>query len=175
MRLYGLLAEFQEEGPLVEAARKARAAGYRRFDAYAPHPVEGLPEAMGLGRDGLPALVLAGGVLGAVGGYALQYYTAVVDYPVVVGGRPAHAWPAFIPVTFELTILCAALVAVLGMFALNGLPMPYHPLFHSKRFEHATRDRFFLCIEAEDPLFDAGKTRRFLEEAGAVHVEEIEP
>jgi hypothetical protein len=162
--IYGLLAEFADVHELVRAARATREAGYRRFDAYTPFPVEELSEAMELHDHRLPMLVLAGGIVGAIAGYALQYWTSVIEYPINVGGRPAHSWPAFIPPTFETTVLFAAIAAVLGMLALNGLPMPYHPVFNVPRFALSSRDRFFLCIEARDPIFDRTATRHVLAE-----------
>ena len=173
--LYGLVAAFTTPEELLEATRRARRAGYRHMEAYTPFPVEGLAEALDFQRTHLPLVVLLGGLVGGVGGYALQYWINVVDYPLNVGGRPLHSWPAFIPVTFELTILVAALAAVLGMLALNGLPMPYHPLFNVPRFASVTRDGFFLCIEARDPKFDRIETRRFLEDLAACEVAEVEP
>jgi hypothetical protein len=173
--LYGMLAEFNTPDELLAATRRAREAGYQQMDAYTPFPVEGLAEALGFQRTGLPFLVLLGGIVGGVGGYLMQYWMAAIDYPLNVGGRPLHSWPAFIPVTFELTILVAALAAVLGMLALNGLPMPYHPLFNVPRFELATRNSFFLCIEARDPKFDRDETRRFLESVKAREVSDVEP
>ena len=170
-----MLAEFNTPDELLAATRRAREAGYQRMDAYTPFPVEGLAEALGFQRTGLPFLVLLGGIVGGVGGYLMQYWMAAIDYPLNVGGRPLHSWPAFIPVTFELTILVAALAAVLGMLALNGLPMPYHPLFNVPRFELATRNSFFLCIEARDPKFDRDETRRFLESVKAREVSDVEP
>ena len=172
--IYGLLAEFADAQALVAATRRAHEAGYRRMDAYAPFPIEELANALDFRPTRLPLLVLLGGVLGGLGGYLLQYWTATTSYPLNVGGRPLHSWPAFIPVTFELTILGAALFAVLGMLALNGLPMPYHPVFNVPRFALATRDRFFLCIEATDALFDGAKTANFLRDLGAREVTEVD-
>jgi hypothetical protein len=161
--VYGLMAEFDNPTALLEATRRAHAEGYRRMDAYSPFPVEELAEALGMRHTRMPLVVLIGGILGCLGGYYLQYWTAVVDYPINVGGRPYHSWPSFIVVTFECTILVAGLFAVLGMLGLNGLPMPYHPVFNVERFALATKDRFFLCVEATDPKFDLEATRRFLE------------
>jgi hypothetical protein len=172
--IYGLMAEFDNPSALVAAAREAHAAGYRQMDAYTPFPVEELNEALGLERTGVPAIVLIGGITGAVLGYIMQYYVAVIDYPLNIGGRPLHSWPAFIPVTFELTILCAGLFAVLGMLALNGLPMPHHPVFNAPRFALASRDRFFLCIEAADPKFVRDDTWRFLDRLEPRSVSEVE-
>jgi hypothetical protein len=160
--IYGLMAEFDTPTQIVVAARHAYAAGYRRLDAYSPFPVEGLSEAIGFYRNRVPLVVLIGGLLGALTAYVLQYWINVIDYPLNIGGRPFHSWPAFIIVTFELTILFAGLSAVLGMLAMNGLPMPYHPVFNVPSFALATRDRFFLCIEATDPKFDLAATREFL-------------
>jgi hypothetical protein len=171
---YGLMAEFTTPEALLAAARRAYTEGYRRMDAYSPFPVEGLTEAIGYRKNLLPLIVLLGGVIGAAGGFYLQYWISVADYPLNIGGRPVNSWPAFIPVTFELTILSAALSAVLGLLALNGLPMPYHPVFNVERFELASRNRFFLCIEARDPIFDREETRRFLEDTGPHGVYEVE-
>jgi hypothetical protein len=173
--LYGLMAEFASPSDLVDAAQRAYAEGYRRMDAYSPFPVHGLAEAIGFTRTRVPLLVFLGGLAGCAGGYYLQYWISTIDYPLNVGGRPFHSWPAFIPVTFELTILVAALAAVLGMLALNGLPRPYHPVFNVPAFELATRNRFFLCIEAADPRFDGSQTRRFLESLKPQAVFEVEP
>jgi hypothetical protein len=174
-RLYGLLAEFDAPEDLVAAAERAYADGYRRLDAYSPFPVHGLAEAIGFHTNRVPLLVLIGGLVGAGAGFFSQYWAAVIDYPINVGGRPLNSWPAFIPITFEVTILLAALAAVLGMLALNGLPQPYHPVFNAPRFALATRDRFFLCIEATDPRFDPEATRKFLQESGAKEVTDVEP
>lgn len=172
--LYGLMAEFDNPEDLLEATRLAHAQGYRRMDAYSPFPVEGLAEAIGFHRTRLPLVVLLGGIAGGFAGYLLQYYTAVIDYPLNAGGRPLHSWPAFIPVTFEMTVLIAALAAVLGMLALNGLPMPYHPVFNVPRFEMASRNLFFLCIEASDAQFDPERTKQFLASLGPGQVHEVE-
>jgi hypothetical protein len=161
--LYGLMAEFHDTGAIVAAARRAYEAGYRRMDAYTPFPIEALSEAMGWRTRGrLPRLVLMGGLAGAAAGFGLQCWTSMVAYPVNVGGRPDFSWPSFIPITFETGILFAALTAVLGMLALNGLPRPYHPVFNAANFALASSDRFFLCIESADPLFDVDRTRAFL-------------
>jgi hypothetical protein len=173
-RLYGLMAEFDGPNDLVAAANKAREAGYRKMDAYTPFPIEELPEALGFRHNRLPLLVLIGGIAGAISGYALQYWASVIEYPINVGGRPLHSWPSFIPPTFETTVLFAALTAVLGMLALNGLPMPHHPVFNAPRFALATRDAFFLCIEAVDPKFDREQTQYFLQQLGAKQVAEVE-
>jgi hypothetical protein len=174
LSLYGLMAEFDKPENLLVAARRAYQEGYRRMDAYTPFPIEGLAEAIGFHHTRLPFIVLMGGIFGAVAGFGLFYYTEVIDYPLNVGGKPFFSWPAFIPITFETTILFAALSAVLGMLALNGLPMPYHPVFNVPQFALATRDRFFLCIEARDPKFDREGTRKFLESLGAQEVSEVE-
>src|SRR5688572_30326747 len=160
--LYGLVAEFEHPEELLAATKRAHEAGYRRMGAYTPIPVEGLFEALGIAPTKLPWLTLLGGVLGGVTGYAMQYYASVIAYPLNVGGRPYHSWPSFVPIVFELTVLGAALFTVLGMLALNGLPTPYHPLFHVPQFKLASRNRFFLCIQARDPAFDLGRTREFL-------------
>jgi hypothetical protein len=161
--IYGLMAEFEDPTSLVTATERAHHEGYRCMDAYSPFPIEELHEALGSRHTRLPLIVLIGGLVGCIGGYALQYWVSVITYPVNIGGKPLHSWPAFIPVTFECTILAAALSCVLGMLALNGLPMPYHPVFNLPRFALASRNRFFLCIESKDPKFDIEATRRFLE------------
>jgi hypothetical protein len=173
-RVYGLLAEFEQPEQLLAAAHRAREAGYRRMDAYTPFPVEGLAEALGRHYTLVPLITLLGGLAGGSSGFALQYWVSKISYPINVGGRPFNSWPAFIPVTFEMTVLGAALSAVLGMLALNGLPMPYHPLFNEPRFALASRDRFFLCVEARDRRFDRAETRKFLEGLTTRAVMEVE-
>jgi Alternative complex III, ActD subunit len=173
--IYGLSAEFEDPTSLVHAARRAYEEGYRKMDAYSPFPIEELSEAIGFHHSRLPVLVLIGGIVGCLGGFFLQYYIAVISYPINIGGKPFNSWPAFIPVTFEVTVLLAALTAVFGMLALNGLPEPYHPMFNVKRFALATRDRFFLCIESKDPKFHPDKTRQFLDSLAPREVSEVEP
>jgi hypothetical protein len=168
------MAEFDTPDNLVAAARRAREEGYRKMDAYTPFPVEELSEALALGHSWMAPIVLVGGLLGAALGYFMQYYIAVINYPINIGGRPLHSWPAFIPVTFETTVLLAGLFAVLGMLALNGLPMPYHPVFNVPGFTLASHDRFFLCIEARDPKFDREGTRRFMESLSPRRVSDVE-
>jgi len=160
--IHGLMAEFTDANELVDATRQTRLAGYRHYDAYTPFPIEELSEELPTHDLRLPVLVLIGGILGGLAGFALCYWTSVIDYPLNVGGRPLNSWPSFIPITFECTILAAGLTAVFGMLGLNGLPMPYHPVFNVPRFALASRDRFFLCIEATDPKFDADETWGFL-------------
>jgi hypothetical protein len=171
--IYGLMAEFDSPDDLLAAAKRAHTEGYRRMDAYSPFPVEGLAEAIQVRHTRLPLLVLIAGLVGAFVGFASQYYVTVFDYPINVGGRPLNSWPAYIPITFEVTILFAALAAVVGMIALNGLPMPYHPVFNVPGFAGASRDRFFLCIEAADPLFHLGETKRFMESLKPREVSEV--
>lgn len=171
--IYGLLAEFDSPTAVVDAARRAHDAGYRKMDAYSPFPIEDLTEAIGFRHTRLPMIVLTGGILGAVGGFGLQYWVSVIEYPVNVGGRPFLSWPSFIPVTFETTVLVAALFAVLGMLALNGMPMPYHPVFNVPEFALASKDKFFLCLEAADPQFDPISSRKFLESLGPKSVWEV--
>ncbi|MEO7650713.1 MAG: DUF3341 domain-containing protein [Bryobacteraceae bacterium] len=171
--IYGVMAEFDNPTSLMAAAKKTREAGYRKLDAYSPFPIEGLAEAIGFHHDKLPLLVLCGGIIGCAAGFGLQYWSSVIEYPMNVGGRPLLSLPAFIPVTFETTILVAALAAVLGMLGLNGLPMPYHPVFNVQRFALASRNRFFLCIEAADPKFDRMATATFLQSLEPREVNEV--
>ena len=173
--LYGLMAEFDNPTALVEATNRARLEGFRNMDAFTPIPIEELNDALGLRRTRLPRLVLLGGILGGLGGFSLQYWASTIAYPMNIGGRPLNSWPQFIPVTFETTVLGAALSCFIGMWALNKLPMPYHPVFNVPAFDRASRDRFFLCIEATDPRFDAQATRAFLESLHPVGVSDVAP
>ncbi len=172
MNAYGTLARFESPAALVAATRAAREAGYRRMDAYTPVPVEGLPEALGRKGTAMPLIVLLGGIAGGTGGFFMQWFAATVDYPFNIGGRPFNSWPMFIPVTFELTVLCAALAGVFGMLALNGLPRLHHPIFKAPGIERATTDGYFLCIEAKDDLWRQEETPRFLYRHGAAEVME---
>lgn len=162
-RIYGLVAEFESPEQLLSAANLSHAAGYRAVDAFSPMPIEGLAEAVGFHSTRLPLLVLFGGMFGAAAGFFLQWYANVLSFPLNIDGKPHNSWPSFIPITFEMTILFAAIAAVFGMLALNGLPTPYHPLFNVPRFVLATRGHFFFCIKARDKQFDLAATRKFLE------------
>jgi hypothetical protein len=171
--LFGVMAEFETPRAVLYAARQASAAGYRSIEAYTPLPVRGLPRALGQVPTKLPWLTFLGGVLGGASGYALQYWSSVIEYPLNIGGRPLHSWPGYLPVTFELTVLGAALFSVLGMLALNGLPMPYHPVFNVEGFRRASRDRFFLCIMSNDRQFDRDEVARFLKRLQPTSVVEV--
>jgi hypothetical protein len=171
--LYGLMAEFTSAEKLVDAAHRAREAGFSRIEAYSPFPVEGIAEAVGFRGSRVPLATLIGGIVGGAGGFFLQWYAAVIDYPINIGGRPTNSWPAFIPVTFEMTVLFAALTAVVFMFAANGLPRLRHPIFNAREFEFSTRNRFFLCVRADEPKFDAHATRHFLERLEPMKVIEV--
>jgi hypothetical protein len=173
--LYGLMVEFDNPEALLDGARRARAAGYQQMDAYSPMPVEGLADAIGFRTTILQKLVFTAGLLGATGGFTLCWWMTVIAYPHNVAGRPLNSWPAYVPITFEGMVLMSCLTAVVGMLALNGLPQPYHPVFNVARFVHASRDTFFLCIEATDPQFDSQTTREFLAELNPQGVMEVEP
>ena len=173
-RPYGVIAEFPSPETLLHAIHETRGAGYEIIEAYTPFPIEEVWEAIGHPPSKVPLLVLIGGILGCVGGYSLCVWTSAIDYPINIGGRPFHSWPAFIPVTFEVGILFGALGAVFGMFALNRLPMHSHPLFKSRIFERVTDDAFFISIESWDPKFDPSATGKLLESLGARRVELVE-
>ena len=172
-KLFGLLAEFDSATAIVNAARRTREAGYTKIDAYSPFPIHEMDEALKLKRTKLPWLVLGGGLTGMLGGFALQYWASVIQYPLNIGGRPMASWPSFIVPAFETTILLASLTAVIGMIALNGLPLPYHPVFNVPQFDNASSDRFFLSIETTDPKFDLAATRAFLEGLNPLGVSDI--
>jgi hypothetical protein len=171
--IYGLMAEFAGSQEILAASRRAFAGGYRKMDAFTPFPVEGLAKNLGRKKSIVPLIVLLAGISGGLGGYFMEWYAATISYPVNVGGRPLHTWPAFIPITFELTILSGALAAIISMLALNKLPELYHPVFNVPIFDRASTDKFFLCIEADDPQFDLKLTRLFLESLNPTSVVEV--
>ncbi|MCA1562567.1 MAG: DUF3341 domain-containing protein [Acidobacteria bacterium] len=173
--VYGLMAEFDSANALVEAARRTHAEGYRSTDVFSPFPIEAAWEAIGANDKRPQLFILIGGIMGMLAGFGLCYWVSVIAYPLNIGGRPLNSWPSFIPVTFEVTILLASLAAVIGMLALNGLPMPYHPVFNVPRFSRASQDSFFLLIEAVDPKFDRQRTRQFMQGLGATEINEVEP
>ncbi|HVU12337.1 MAG TPA: DUF3341 domain-containing protein [Phototrophicaceae bacterium] len=174
MALYGLMAEFADADDLLHAARAARAAGYRRMDAYSPFAIDGMDEALSLQSSKISYFVLGGALVGAIGGFGMQYFAAVINYPVDVGGRPLDSVPAFLPITFEVAVLFGAFAGLIAMLVLNGLPMPYHPVFNVPDFKEMTRGRFFLCIETRDPQFEAAATKAFLESLKAIKVSDVE-
>lgn len=171
--LYGVVAEFSDPQTLLDAANATRKAGYTATDAFSPFPIHGLAEAVGFHKSRLSAIVLTMGILGGAGGFFMCWYANVISYPLNIGGRPLNSWPAWIPITFECAILLAAFGAVFGMLALNGLPMPYHPVFNVRRFDSASRDKFFLVIQARDPRFQLEEARRFLETLGPREVTDV--
>ena len=170
---YGLMAEFDNVNDVITAARRVYGAGYRKIDAYSPFPLEELSEAIGFHKNGVALVCLVGGLLGCTGAFTLQWWINTISYPVNIGGRPFNSWPSFIIVTFEMTILFSGLSAVFGMLALNGLPMPYHPVFNVPRFELASKDRFFIVVFSSDKNYDATGTRKFLEGLGPISVSEV--
>lgn len=171
--IYGLMAEFTSAEEILSAARRARAAGYRHMDAYTPYSVDGIAEELGFLRTEVPFIVLIAGLVGAGVGFFMQYFSMAIDYPFNIGGRPDNSWPVFIPITFEVMVLVSGLSALLAMLFLNGLPRLHHPVFNVPSFERASQDRFFLCIEAADPQFDAAGTRQFLAELQPAAVMEV--
>ena len=172
--LYGVMAEFENPTDLVAAAHKVYSLGYRRINGYSPYPIEELSEAIGFTKTSLPLIVFIGGLVGGLSGFFMQYWIEVIDYPINVGGKPYNSWPAFIPITFEMTVLFAAFSAVLGMLILNKLPQPYHPVFNLPNFALATRDRFFLAIEANDAKFNHSEVVDLLNSLNAVAVNDVE-
>ena len=172
-KVFGLMAEFDNVNDAITAARRTYSAGYRKLDAYSPFPVEELSEAIGFHKNGVALVCLIGGLLGCTAAYMLQWWINTISYPINIGGRPLHSWPSFVIVTFEMTILFSGLSAVFGMLALNGLPMPYHPVFNVPQFDRASKDRFFLVIFSSDKNFDALRTRQFLESLNPISVAEV--
>ena len=170
---FGVLAQFRDPAALTRACERVRDAGFTKWDAHSPFPVHGLDAAMGLKRSILPVIIFVAAMVGVVGAVALQGWTSAVDYPLVISGKPLFSWQAFVPIIFELAVLCGALAAVLGMLGLNQLPTLYHPLFASRAFERASDDGFFISIEAWDPKFDVERNATFLRELGATHVEVV--
>src|SRR5258705_1556209 len=172
--LYGVMAEFENPSDLVAASSRTYESGYRRISGYSPLQIEELSEAIGFTHTSLPLIVFIGGILGGIGGFSMQYWMEVINYPLNVGGKPFDSWPAFVPITFECTVLVAAFAAVLGMLVLNKLPQPYHPVFNAPNFALATRDKFFLVIEANDPKFRHDETTQFMNTLGAMGVNDVE-
>jgi len=173
--IYGVMAEFEEADQLLEAGQKAYAEGYREMDAYSPFHIEGLADAVGFHRSRVSLVFLVAGIIGGVGAFFMQWAIAKLDYPINVGGRPLNSWPAWIPITFELTVLFSGVIGFIGLLIMNNLPMPYHPVFNVPSFSaSASRDRFFLCIEARDPKFDLEQTRAFLSGLNPLEVSEVE-
>lgn len=171
--IYGLMAEFETPTELVNACKAAYAEGYRDMDAYSPFPIEEASEAIGFHKTAVPLVTLTGGILGGLSGFALQYWINVIAYPLNIGGKPYDSWPSFIVPTFEMTILFAGIIGMLGMFALNGLPQPYHPVFNVDRFSNVTRNKFFLCVEATDPKFDLAGTQQFMQRLKPLSISEV--
>ncbi len=174
-KIYGLMAKFPDPEALIAATQRATEAGYREMDAYSPFPLEGLSEAMHLKSSKLPYAILTGGILGGALGFFMQYYATVISYPLNIGGKPLDSWPAYIPITFELTVLLAAFGGVIGLFIATRFPQPYHPVFNVEDFQkHGSQDGFYLAIEARDPKYDPVETLGFLKALGAILVTEVE-
>lgn len=173
-QIYGIVAEFASSEKLKAASRKVRDSGYKKTDAFTPFPLEGLTEALGIRDKWVPFIMLMAGFIGAVGGYTLAFWAMGIALPLNIAGKPTNSWPLFIPPTFEMTVLTSAIVGVVSMFILNGLPMPYHSVFNTPNFDRASTDRFFLSIEAEDNLFDADQTLVFMQTLDADNVSVVE-
>lgn len=173
MSLFGIMIEFKTPEDLIRGAELARKSGFVQMDAYTPFPVEGLPDAIGFKKDRVALITLLGGIFGGLGGFFMQWYANVVDYPINVAGKPFNSWPAFIPITFELTVLGASLAAAIGMIALNRLPEPWHPTFSHPGFHRASRDRFFLCVQADDPNFDKEKVATVMSRLSPLSIREV--
>lgn len=171
--LHGILAEYRNPKALIDAARIVNKSGYKKYDTYSPFPIHGMEKAMSLPKSKLGWIVIVCGLIGFFGAIALIYFTMVTDYPINISGKPFENFPAWVPVTFELTVLISAFGATFGMFALNGLPRLNNPLFNVDRFKKATDDGFFLCVEAKDDLFEQEKVKKLLDDAGAIHIEEV--
>jgi len=171
--LYGILAEFKNPKALIDAARSVNQSGFTKFDTYSPFPIHGMDKAMSLKKSKLGWIVFGHALLGFSGAIAMMYFMSVIDYPINISGKPFFNAPAWVPITFELTVLLSSFGAVFGMFFLNGLPRLHNPLFNVERFKKTTDDGFFVCIEAEDQQFEETKVRQLLEEAGATHIEEV--
>ena len=172
--LHGIIAEFENEEAIINATQRAVDAGYEKMEAYTPYPLEELIDILHLHKNKIALVILIGGIVGCCVGFGMQYFASVIHYPINVGGRPLNSWPAFVPVMFECTILFAGISAFVGMLLMNGLPRPHHPVFNVARFKYATQDRFFLCIEADDPKFDTDETKQFLENLNPHEVSEVE-
>lgn len=171
--LFGVMAEFRTPQDLLHGIEKARSSGYTRMDAYTPYPIEKVIDALGFHHTKVPLVTLIGAMAGMSGVFGLAYWVSVIEYPLNIGGRPFFSWPAFVPVTFEGAVLIGGLSAAIGMIVLNGLPSPYHPVFNVPRFKAASRDGYFLCVEATDPRFDADAVRQVLESAHPVEVNDV--
>ena len=170
---FGVVGEFDSPDKLLAAANKALDGGYSSMDAFSPFPIHGLADAIGFQEGRVRWIIFVAGAAGAIGGMGLQWWVATQAYPLNVGGRPLFSWPSFIPPAFETTILFAAFGAVLGMIGLNRLPQPHHPVFDAPNFERASQDRFFLLVEAKDPMYDASAIKKLMEGADALQVTEI--
>ncbi len=172
-KMYGILGEFKNPKALIDVARLVNKSGYSKYDTYSPFPIHGMDKAMSLKKSKLGWIIILHGLIGFTGAIAMMYFMSVVDYPINISGKPFFNAPAWVPITFELTVLLSAFGTVFGMFFLNGLPKLHNPLFNVDRFKKATDDGFFICIEADDSLFEVEKVKELLDGAGATHIEEV--